>query len=69
MADQFAVHTEQDGAKTVDAHYKLHAELLTIPDDITANVVGTLHIETAPYAPMANLWRATGALLLRESGF
>jgi putative peptide zinc metalloprotease protein len=64
-----AVHTEQDGAKTVDAYYKLHAELLTIPNDITANVVGTLHIETAPYAPMANLWRATGALLLRESGF
>jgi hypothetical protein len=47
----------------------LHAELLALPDDITANVIGTLHIETAPYAPMANLWRATGALLLRESGF
>ena len=54
--------------KTVDAHYKLHAELLTIPDDITANVVGTLHIETAPYAPMANLCEPP-ARCCSESGF
>ena len=64
-----AVHVEGAGDKTVDAHYKLRAELLNPPTQVSANIIGTLHIETAPYAPMANLWRATGALLLRESGF
>ena len=64
-----AVHAEENGDQTVDAYYKLHAELLTVPETINANIIGTLHIETAPYAPMGSLWRATSALLLRESGF
>lgn len=64
-----AVHAEGDGNRTVDAHYKLHAELLTPPQQIGANIIGTLHIETAPYAPIGTLWRATGSVLLRESGF
>ena len=66
---KIAVHAEGDGNRTVDAHYKLHAELTSPPKQIAGNILGTLHIETAPYAPMGSVWRATSALLLRESGF
>jgi putative peptide zinc metalloprotease protein len=64
-----AVHAEGNGTRTVDAYYKLRAELLHPPKQIRANIVGRLHIETAPYAPMGALGRAISALLLRESGF
>ena len=66
---KIAVHAEGDGNRTVDAHYKLRAELISPPKQISANILGTLHIETAPYAPMGSLWMAASALLLRESGF
>ena len=66
---EIAVHAQSDGSRTVDAHYKLRAELVSPPKQITANILGTLHIQTAPYAPMASLWRRSSALLLRESGF
>ncbi len=64
-----AVHAEGDGPRTVDAYYKLRAELLNPPNSIGSNIIGRLHIETAPYAPMGALGRAISALLLRESGF
>ena len=57
--------TEKDSAKTVDAHYKLR-RMQAFHHDITANVVGTLHIEQHLSTRPGNL-RATGALLLRES--
>jgi putative peptide zinc metalloprotease protein len=64
-----AVHAEGNGTRTVDAYYKLRAELIHPPKQIGTNIVGRLHIETAPYAPMSALVRAISALLLRESGF
>ena len=66
---KIAVHVGDDANRTVDAHYKLRAELISPPKQISANILGTLHIETAPYAPMGSLWMAASALLLRESGF
>lgn len=66
-----AVHPYQNGetARTVDAFYKAHADILETPGNMRSNITGTLHIETAYYAPMAALWRTVSAVLVRESGF
>ena len=64
-----AVRANNNRSRSVDAHYKLRAELVNPPNQVKSNITGTLHIKTEPYAPMTKLWRATSALILRESGF
>ena len=37
--------------------------------DIGHDIVGKLHVRTAPYSPLSQLWKQLSALFIRESGF
>ena len=52
-----------------DAYYKALARPASQGGIVNHNIVGELHIKTAPYAPLGALWNKVAALLVRESGF
>jgi hypothetical protein len=50
-------------------YYKALARPASQGGIVNHNIVGELHIKTAPYAPLGALWNKVAALLVRESGF
>jgi len=45
------------------------AHVETGEDTIGHDILGELHIRTAPYSPLSQLWKQISALFIRESGF